>query len=219
MIPNITCQADVDADIQQLITQDPRLTVIFNELLAAGVSIPLRLREGGFAGLAQIVVGQLLSVASACAIYKRLEQLVSPLNAQNYLQTQRQRLLDCGLSQSKYLTLQAIANAQQSGQFSFQQLTALDGSSALKILCEFKGVGPWTAEVYLLFCLGHRDIFPAADLALQKAVAVALQLNITPNAKDLRGIARQWSPYRSAAARLFWAYYGQLKGRAGVFSV
>ncbi|EPJ45328.1 MAG: hypothetical protein OFPII_28480 [Osedax symbiont Rs1] len=213
---NINCQADLDADIGQLLQQDPRLTAVLNIALTDVESIPLRLRAGGFAGLATIIVGQLLSVASAKAISGRLKQLVTPLTAENYLAIDRQLLLDCGLSNSKYQTLQGVASAQVAGELDFTQLAKLSAPQALALLCAYKGIGPWTAEVYLLFCIGHRDIFPAGDLALQKAVAAALGLKATPQAKQMRSIAEQWSPYRGSAARLFWAYYAQLKQRSGI---
>jgi DNA-3-methyladenine glycosylase II len=212
----ISCQADVDRDIELLIKQDPRLANVLNAVMTDLDNIPLRLREGGFAGLAHIVVGQLLSVASASAISKRLTSLVSPLNAENYLATDRQLLLDCGLSNSKYTTLQGIAQAQVANEFDFEQLYHLDAAQALKCLCAFKGIGPWTAEVYLLFCMGHRDIFPAGDLALRKAVEAALDLEATPSIKAVNELSEQWAPYRGSAARLFWAYYAWLKKREGI---
>jgi DNA-3-methyladenine glycosylase II len=212
----ISCQADVDKDIALLVKQDPRLTKVLNAVTTELDNIPLRLREGGFAGLAHIVVGQLLSVASATAIFKRLASLVSPLTAQSYLATDRQLLLECGLSNSKYTTLLGIAQAQVTGELDFAQLSKLSAAQALKSLCAFKGIGPWTAEVYLLFCIGHRDIFPAGDLALRKAVQVALELADTPSIKAVNEISVQWAPYRGSAARLLWAYYAWLKKREGV---
>lgn len=208
----ISCQADIDSDIRQLLIQDPRLQRVFDVI----EQVPLRLREGGFAGLAHIVVGQLLSVASASAISKRLNELVVPLNAQNYLALDKQVLLDCGLSNAKYHTLMVLAQAQCDGALSFDALAELPAEQALQSLCQYKGVGPWTAQVYLMFCLGHRDIFPVGDLALRKGVEQALLLSETPSQKETALIAELWSPYRASAARLIWAYYAVLKQREGI---
>ena len=88
--------------------------------------------------------------------------------------------------------------------------------AAVAELTALKGIGPWTAEIYLMFCSGHPDVFPAGDLALQKAVQHALGLDAQPSIKELIGIAQAWSPRRHAAALLFWRYYAMMKQREGV---
>lgn len=211
-MPAISCEADIDRHLKQLIIIDTRLAAILNIVL----NVPLRLRDPGFAGLAQIVVGQLLSIASAKAINRRLEILVSPLTAENYLQQETQALLNCGLSNAKYATLQGIAAAEVAGEFDFTKIADLDEGDAMAALCQFKGIGPWTAQVYLLFCAGHADIFPAGDLALQKALAAALSLTERPNSQQTAKIAEQWAPHRGTAARLMWAYYAVIKQREGI---
>jgi len=185
-------------------------------VLAAVDNVPLRLRAPGFDGLAHIVVAQLLSVASAKAISVRLSTLVSPLSAVNFLSVEPQLLLDCGLSKAKLRTLTAVAQTEMQGQLCFVDIAKQEVGMATAELCAIKGIGPWTAQVYLLFCAGHRDIFPAGDLALQKAVEHALDLEDRPSEKQLRDIAAAWSPYRGSAARLMWAYYAQLKNRQGI---
>ncbi|MCJ8300359.1 MAG: DNA-3-methyladenine glycosylase 2 family protein [Pseudomonadales bacterium] len=208
----ITSRAEVLQDLQLLVQIDQRLEPI----LAAVDDEPLRLRPPGFAGLAHIVVAPRLSVASAKAISGRLNSLVSPLSAANFLAVEPQLLLDCGLSKAKLRTLTSIAQAELQGQLCFTSIGKLEVSAAIAELCVIKGIGPWTAQVYLLFCSGHPDIFPAGDLALQKAVAHAQDLADKPNEKQLREIAAVWSPYRGSAARLMWAYYAQLKNRQGI---
>ena len=208
----ITSRAEVLQDLQLLVQIDQRLAPV----LAAVDDVPLRLRAPGFDGLAHIVVAQLLSVASARAISDRLNTLVSPLSAANFLSVEPQLLLDCGLSKAKLRTLTAVAQAEMQGQLCFTDIGKQDLTKAIAELCEIKGIGPWTAQVYLLFCAGHPDIFPAGDLALQKAVQHALDLADRPSEKQLRDIASAWSPYRGSAARLMWAYYAQLKKRQGV---
>jgi DNA-3-methyladenine glycosylase II len=83
-------------------------------------------------------------------------------------------------------------------------------------LTRYKGIGPWTAEVYLLFCTGHPDVFPSGDIALQKAVGNALGLGAAPGGRGLAAIAAGWSPHRAAAALLFWRFYRTMRGREGV---
>jgi len=208
----ITSQAEVLQDLQLLVQIDQRLAPV----MAAVDDVPLRLRTPGFDGLAHIVVAQLLSVASARAISGRLSTLVSPLSAANFLAVEPQLLLDCGLSKAKLQTLTAVAQAQMQGQLCFTQIAKQELTKAIAELCEIKGIGPWTAQVYLLFCAGHPDIFPAGDLALQKAVEHALHLPHKPTEKQLRDTAAAWAPYRGSAARLMWAYYAQLKNRQGI---
>ena len=208
----ISSKADLDQHLKKLVLIDPRLVAILKSVR----QVPLRLREPGFAGLAQIVLAQLLSVASASAINQRLASLVTPLTAEHYLATDAKALLACGLSRAKHATLEGIAAAESSGDFNFTDLTTLHETAAIAALCQFKGIGPWTAEVYLLFCTGHADIFPAGDLALQKALSVALNLDQQPTAKQAAIIAGQWAPHRGTAARLMWAYYAYLKQREGI---
>ena len=211
-MPVISCEADIDHHLKQLVLIDPRLAAIQQSV----PNVPLRLREPGFAGLAQIVVAQLFSVASASAINQRLAKLVSPLTAENYLAQDAQALLDCGLSNAKYATLLGIAHAEVAGALNFSDIAKLDEPDAMTQLCHYKGIGPWSAQVYLLFCAGHADIFPAGDLALQKAVAAALELDERPSTKLTAQIAQQWAPHRGTAARLLWAYYAYLKNREGI---
>ncbi|MEM5527337.1 DNA-3-methyladenine glycosylase 2 family protein [Gammaproteobacteria bacterium AS21] len=208
----ITPIDDVNADLAALIAIDSRLKAVLDKV----VEVALRLQPSGFAGIAHIVVGQLLSVASARAISSRLNALVTPLTASEFLRVDDSALLKCGLSNAKLRTLTGLAQAQVAGQLDFNHLAQLSVTDATAELCQYKGIGPWTAQVYLLFCVGHRDIFPAGDLALQKAVAHAFDLDSKPDAKALAQIASQWSPYQGSAARLFWAYFAYLKQREGV---
>jgi len=211
-IKPITSIADVNADLAALIAVDNRLQAVLDKV----VDVPLRLQPSGFAGIAHIVIGQLLSVASARAISSRLNNVVTPLTASEFLKVDESSLLGCGLSNAKLHTLTGLAQAQATGELDFACLDQMPVSEATAKLCQYKGIGPWTAQVYLLFCVGHRDIFPAGDLALQKAVAHAFGLTSKPDAKALAQIASEWSPYQGSAARLFWAYFAYLKQRDGV---
>ncbi len=177
---------------------------------------PLRRREGGFEGLVRIVVSQQLSVASAEAIWGRLQTAVTPFEAAGFLVTDDATLRGAGLSAPKIRTMRAIAEAVTSGAVDLDALSIDDADAAHASLCSVKGIGPWTADIYLLFCLGHPDAWPAGDLALQHAVGHALKLEARPDQKTMAEIGERWRPWRGAAARLFWAYYAVVRGRAGI---
>ena len=170
-------------------------------------ALPLRRREPGFSGLARIIVGQQLSVASANAIWARFEAAFPEMTAAAILKGRVPRFRKAGMSAPKIKALRAIAAAVRDG-LDLDALAHAPAEEAHARLTAIHGIGPWTADIYLLFCLGHPDIFPVGDLALRNAVADAFTLSppITPDA--VAEIANQWSPWRSVAATLFWAYYG-----------
>ncbi|HMN71993.1 MAG TPA: DNA-3-methyladenine glycosylase 2 family protein [Rhodoblastus sp.] len=177
---------------------------------------PLRRREPGFAGLAWIVVGQQVSTASANAIYARLNAAFPKLEARALGAADDAALRGCGLSAPKMKTLRAIAHALESKSLDLDALAAMTAEDAHAALCAVHGVGPWTADIFLLFCLGHPDAWPAGDLALQEAARIALNLRTRPDTKKLEKIGERWRPLRGVAARLLWSYYRVVKeGRAG----
>ena len=168
-------------------------------MLAVGGPPPLRWREPGFAGLVAIIVSQQVSVASANAMVARLQAAFSPLDAASVLAADEAKLKACGLSQAKMRALKALAEATTNG-LDLAGLAALEAEAAHDALVAVKGVGPWTADLFLLFCLGHPDAFPAGDLALQEAARLALGLQ----AAARRAQARSRSPSaggRCAASR------------------
>ena len=207
----IRTETDLDTGIGQLVKADPRLVAV----LAVGGRPPLRRREGGFAGLASIVVSQQLSTASASAIWTRLDAAYAPLEPAALLRARPQRLKRIGLSSAKIRTLKAIASAISSGELDLPGLGAHDADAAHKILTSVHGIGPWTADIYLLVCLGHSDAWPAGDLALQEAARVAFALEQRPTARQMGPLADLWRPWRAVAARLLWTYYRAVKGREG----
>jgi DNA-3-methyladenine glycosylase II len=200
---------DVREGLAQLLVLDPRLADIAAD---AGV-LPLRLREPGFEGLAHIIVSQMVSRASAEAIWRRMRPEGALLTAEGYAALHSDAWREFGLSRAKAETLTRIAEAAASGALDLSALSQLPPAEALSALTALKGVGPWTAEVYLMFCGGHADVFPSGDVALQNAVAAAFGLSERPGAKELALLAESWSPWRSVAARLFWAYYAVKLGR------
>ena len=202
-------EGDVEQGLSELLRLDPRLSAV----AADAGPLPLRLREPGFAGLAHIIVSQMVSRASAEAIWRRMLPVSGELKAETYVMLHDEAWREFGLSRAKATTLSGIANAVAAGHLDLTALSVLPPSEALQALTALKGVGPWTAEVYLMFCCGHADIFPSGDVALQNAVAAAFGLAQRPQAKALAAMAEAWSPWRSVAARLFWAYYAQKLGR------
>lgn len=167
----------------------------------------LRKREPGFAGLARIVVGQQLSTASANAIWNRLSVAYDPFHHDSISRATSTRLGKLGLSAAKIKTLKLLAAEIRSARLDLNALAELDADEAHNILTALHGVGPWTADVYLLFCLGQSDAWPAGDLALQDAVRVGLGLETRPTTKEMIALAEAWRPFRGAAAHLWWAYY------------
>ena len=198
---------------EKLRARDPDL---IGKLIDIGGPPPLRRREPGFAGLAAIIVSQQVSVASARAIFGRLEARIAPLNAAAVLAADEDALRGCGLSTPKLKALRALARAVAEDGLDLAGLADLDAAEAHARLVRVSGVGPWTADIFLLFCLGHPDAFPAGDLALQEAARLALDLKTRPDARKLERLAERWRPWRAVAARMLWAYYAVAKRRAGV---
>jgi DNA-3-methyladenine glycosylase II len=210
--PPIDGQAALDLAAARLLTLDPELV---GKLVAIGGATPLRLQEPGFAGLIRIVVGQQVSTASANAIFKRVETILAPLSAETVLAADEATLRSCGLSAAKMRAFRAVAQAVQDG-LDLTGLGALAAEEAHRRLVAVKGIGPWTADVFLLFSLGHPDAFPSGDIALQEAAKIALGLKKRPDARALEEIAERWRPLRGIAARMLWAYYRVARQRVGI---
>jgi DNA-3-methyladenine glycosylase II len=190
---------------------------VIDGMLAAGARPPLRLREPGFSGLAAIIVSQQVSTASAAAILGRLQAAVAPLDPQTLLAAPDETLRQAGLSAAKIRTLRASAEAVIAKTLPLATLGNMTAEEAHRALIAVKGIGPWSADVFLLFCLGHPDAWPAGDVALQEAAKIALKLEARPNAMELDRLGDRWRPHRGVAARLLWAYYRVMKqGRSGI---
>lgn len=178
--------------------------------------VPPRVTAPGFAGMARVICGQQLSVASARAIWGRFELIEGATDPRRYLTLEEPLLRSAGLSAGKYRSIRAVAEAVVAGALDFDAIDRMQPAEAIAVLTTIKGIGPWTAEIYLMFCAGQPDVFPAGDLALQKAVAHALELSARPEIGELTGIAEAWAPHRAAAALLFWRYFAVLKEREGI---
>src|SRR5579862_7789201 len=209
---HLNSQADLEDAIGALLKLDPRLAPVF---AVAGMPA-LRRREPGFAGLAHIVCGQQLSTASAAAIWARLTKAFDPFDQHAVRRARADRLGRLGLSAAKIKTLKNLAREIAAERLNLDVLANEDADAAHHTLISLHGIGPWTADVYLLFCLSHGDAWPAGDLAVQEAVKIGLGLKTRPTAKEMAPIAEPWRPMRGAAAHLWWAYYRALKKREGV---
>ncbi len=207
----ITGMDDICEGLEHLARLDPGLGAVIEK---AG-PLELRIHEPGFAGLAHIVVSQMVSRASANAIWARIVAGTGgAVTAENYLAVPAELRATFGLSRAKATTLQGLAQSVTEGRIDLAAVSKDDADAALSQLVVLRGIGPWTAEVYLMFCGGHPDIFPVGDVALRAAVAHAFSLDVRPDATWLAERAQLWAPWRSVAARLFWAYYAAVMRRA-----
>ena len=173
--------------------------------------IPLRLREDGFSRLLNAIVSQQLSVASANAIWDRLES-ADMITAEAIEKARDDDLQSCGLSRQKIRYARALCAAN----VDYAALRDSSTEEIVKILVKISGIGVWTAEIYAMFSLGRADVFAPGDLALQEAARILFDLEQRPTEKQLRIMAEKWSPWRAVAARLLWAYYKQVKSREGI---
>lgn len=204
-------EADIDEGLARLVEIDPLLA----RVIAAAGPVPLRLHEPGFEGLAYIVVSQMISKTAANAIWARMVDKGAH-SARGYLACSPELVASFGLSRAKASTLEGAALAIIKGDLDLDGLSGISAAEAIGMLTALKGIGRWTAEVYLMFCLGERDVFPAGDVALRAAVGHALGHEVRPSIAEVEIIACRWQPYRAVAARLFWAYYATCMGRNAI---
>lgn len=183
----------------------------FAEALALCGPLPLRREEDGFAALLRAIVGQQVSVASARAIWGRLEAM-GLTEAAAMAAASDEDLRAAGLSRQKMRYGRALAQAR----IDFNALRGVPDAEVVRTLVAIPGIGVWTAEIYAMFALGRADVFAPGDLALQEAARLLFRLETRPKDRVLRGMAEDWSPWRSVAARILWAYYRVAKDREGV---
>ena len=168
-----------------------------------------RIRDRGHQTLLRTIIGQQVSVASANAIWKRLEEAVGPdMDPVVLAAAPDEMLRGCGLSRQKMSYVKSLAELVASGELDLLALPA-DDEEAIAALTRIKGIGRWSAEIYLLFAEGRGDIWPAGDLAVQEEVGQLMGLPERPSEKAVREIARAWSPHRGAAAIFTWHHYGR----------
>ncbi len=207
----IRTHEDIASGLEGLVMLDARL----EHVVAKAGPVPLRRADPGYRGIANIIVSQMVSKASADAIWRRLEGMLGAITAPAVIAMTDEDCRLSGLSRAKAETLKRVAGAVVAGELDLDAICLVEGAVAIRELTMIKGVGRWTAEVYLLFCAGHPDVFPVGDVALQNAVGHALALEAKPSARELDSLTGVWAPWRSIAARLFWAYYSREMRRDG----
>ena len=183
----------------------------FSNLLPKIDPLPLRLKPDGFGPLVHAIIGQQVSVASANAIWERL-QAEGLTTGPAIAAVSQDALRELGLSRQKARYVHALAEAD----IDYVALRDAPTDQVLKTLIAVPGIGAWTAEVYAMFSLGRADVFAPGDLALQEGARMIFDLPARPKDKDLREMASAWAPWRSVAARIIWAYYGATKKRDGI---
>jgi DNA-3-methyladenine glycosylase II len=196
---------------EEVFSQSVRLLADRDEHLAEIVKTygqpALWVREPGFPTLVYIILEQQVSLASAKAAFDRLQAFVKPLTPRRFLKLNDAELLRIGFSRQKTLYSRLLAESLVRRHFDLRYLHDLPDDSAHKMLVAFKGIGRWTADIYLLSALRRPDIWPIGDLALATAVQEVKHLRKRPSPEKLEALSAPWRPWRAVAARLFWHAY------------
>lgn len=191
------------ADLDALAAREPRLAA---ELARIGYP-EARIRARGTKTLLRTIVGQQVSVAAAASMWRKLEaELGEDFTPACLLQRDFETLRACGLSRQKQGYARSLCELVEAGELDFDRLPA-DDEEAIALLTRIKGIGRWSAEIYLLFAEGRPDIWPAGDLAVQEGVKRLLALPERPAEKATRALAANWSPQRGSMAIFAWHYY------------
>nr|WP_245230992.1 DNA-3-methyladenine glycosylase 2 family protein [Zongyanglinia huanghaiensis] len=186
---------------------DPR----FAAALELTGPLPLRRKPDGFSELLSAIISQQVSVASARAIWRRMEE-ANLTELSQVMAASEEELRAAGLSRPKVRYARALAEAN----IDYNALRDVPDAEVVKQLVTVSGIGAWTAEIYAMFSLGRADVFAPGDLALQEAARMLFELPDRPKEKELRKMAEAWSPWRSVAARLLFSYYHVAKSREGI---
>lgn len=203
----IKTPADLARGADWLATQEPRFALVLKQTGA----LPLRLRPPGFGTLLEMIVSQQVSVASANAIRARMAA-AGAVTPDAVTAAGEDGLRAAGLSRPKIRYALALAEAD----VDYTALHQMPDDEVIKTLCALMGIGPWTAQIYVMFALGRADGFAAGDLALQEAARALFDLAARPTAEELERRAEAWRPWRSVAARALFAYYRILKSTEGL---
>ena len=196
--------------VAALVAMDPDLA----RIEAAAGLLPWRTRLPGFPGLLRTICGQQISNQAANAIWGRLSALPAALDPAGLLTLDDATLCGvAGLSRPKAAHARALASAITEGRLRLEALDSMTDDAAIAHLSTVRGLGPWTAQVHLLFAHQRADIFPAGDVALAAALAHLRGLAMRPKPKELAELAQAWAPWRSLAARLLWHYWRHVTGR------
>jgi DNA-3-methyladenine glycosylase II len=187
---------------------------VFATILDRAGTPRFRRRRNGFETLLHIILEQQVSIDAAAAMFRRLNEECRPLTPAGFLTLDEPTLRRCGFSRQKAAYGRGLCEAVTSGALDFTRLSQASDEEALATLVALKGIGRWTAEIYLIFALGRDDVWPAADLGLQFGVAAELDLGDRLGERELREIGDRWRPWRTVAACLFWQSYLHARKRA-----
>lgn len=191
------------AGVAELSKRDPHLAAV----VARHGAPPLWDRPPGFQTLVQIILEQQVSLASGRAAYARLERVVGGVTPERIAQLDDPALQRAGLTRQKASYIRGLAQAIVAGEFDPDGLASLDDDGARAALIKLRGVGAWTADIYLLMALGRADIWPSGDLALVAAMREVKRMRSLPSSDRIGAITRAWSPWRAVAARVLWHHY------------
>ena len=193
IIEDINCIASVDIEVE-------------TALPTIGYPLP-RIRPAGFETLLSAIVGQQISTAAAAAVMGRVRELLPNMEASELQNLPSHSLRQAGLSGRKVEYALGLAEAIADGSLNIVELESLDDEQAIQAITSLRGFGDWSAEIYLMFSLQRRDVFPANDLALQVALQRLKGLEQRPTDKQARSLIEHWSPWRSAGSLFLWHYY------------
>ena len=203
MMPEALTEATVAKAAKQLARRDQDLAKILKTLGPP----PLWARRPGFSTLVKIILEQQVSLASAAALFARLKKNTTPFRPARLIELGEAHLKSLGLTRQKTAYCLHLAESLNDKRLRLSQLSRMSDVDVKAALMEIKGLGAWSADVYLLMVLRRPDIFPATDLALVSAVTELKQLSTRPDTNQLLDLAEAWRPYRSVAARMLWQYY------------
>jgi DNA-3-methyladenine glycosylase II len=191
---------EIGKGLKQLARNHPELKAAHRRI----GTLPWRKQPDDFAGLVYTILGQQVSVAAAAHMAARLKKATTGITPRRFLKLDDAQLREIGLSRQKMAYCRDLAERVVSRKFSFADIANMDDAEAFEALTSLKGIGPWSAEIYLMFSLGRADIWPAGDLGLQAGLQRLHGLKARPDTKKTRQMGEIWTPYRSAASLIVW---------------
>ncbi len=206
---NVKDKRALELTVRELAKSCPVMAVAYGAVGAP----EWRKRAGGYAGVARIITFQQVSTTAAAAIWGRVEARLGRITHTAVLETSEADLRACGLSRPKVAHLKSVANAVEDGALDFRRISRKPDDAAREELVAINGIGPWTADVYLMFCLGRTDVFPHADIGLSEAYRMITGETQRHPPKDFLHIGERWRPYRGVAAHMLWAYINAERNR------
>jgi len=206
----VLTEATFSEAIYELTVRDSDLA----DLVSRWGNPPFWTHPPGFSGIAIAIISQQVSLESAQATFTKLEKRIGSINPHNFLSLDGRTLKDVGFSRQKASYVRGVAVDITRGKFNLKEIESMDDDSARKRLMKVRGIGPWTADTYLLFALRRSDAWPTGDLALVKAIQELRGFENIPNLDEVDIIADQWRPWRGVAARILWHHYLGERGRS-----